>query len=94
MNDTKHNHRMSPTAAAVTGAVIGAGVAAAGAVVMNDEKNRAKVKEVFNTVKNQAVEYMDNMQAQDSKDMIGKKVTDGKKSASSPVNEKKGSQTK
>lgn len=38
---------VSPVAAAIAGAVVGAGVAVAGAMVMKDEKTQAKVKEVL-----------------------------------------------
>lgn len=41
----------NPVVAAATGAIVGAGVAIAGAVAMKDKKNREKVKEVFNEAK-------------------------------------------
>lgn len=48
--------------AAVTGVVVGAGVAVAGAVALSDKKNREKIKHVFTDVKNQAVGYIDGLQ--------------------------------
>lgn len=54
----------NPVVAAVTGAVIGAGIAVAGAVALRDEKNREKVKEAFTNIKDQAKGYMDDMQKQ------------------------------
>jgi hypothetical protein len=55
---------INPVAAAVTGAVIGAGVVAAGAVAiaLKDEKNRKKVKQTLTNVKKQAVNYMEDME--------------------------------
>lgn len=47
---------ISPIAAAVTGAVIGAGIAVAGAVALKDEKNRDKVNEVLGNIKEQVHE--------------------------------------
>lgn len=57
--------------AAVTGAVVGAGVAIAGAVVFKDKKNREKTKFAFNNMKDQAVSYMKKLQ-------IEKKLATGK----------------
>lgn len=51
---------VNPVVAAVTGAVVGAGVA----VALKDKKNREKVKEVLTNVKNQAIGYMEDMQQQ------------------------------
>jgi len=48
--------------AAITGAVVGAGVAVVGAIAMKDKKNRDKVNKVINDVKNQAVGYAEKMQ--------------------------------
>ena len=57
---------MSPVVMAVTGAVIGAGIAVAGvgAVALKDEKNRQKVKEVLDTAKDHAVDYIEDVQKQ------------------------------
>lgn len=44
--------------AAVTGAIVGAGVVAAGIVAMRNNKNRAKAKEIVNKVKAKASDYM------------------------------------
>jgi hypothetical protein len=52
------------TAAVVTGAVVGAGMAVAGMIAMKDEKNRDKVKEVFTNVKNKAIDYIEDIQKQ------------------------------
>ncbi len=83
-NQKKQDERKSgfnPVAAAITGAVVGAGVAVAGAVALNDKKNREKVKKVLNNVKNQAIGYMEDMQkqVQDKKDEVEGKFTEGKK---------------
>lgn len=50
--------------AAVTGAVVGAGVVVAGAMAMRNDKNRDKVKEVVDEVKAKASTYMKNAQDQ------------------------------
>lgn len=50
-------------AAAVTGVVIGAGIAATG-VILADEKNRDKVKKTLLDVKNQVVEYAEGVKDQ------------------------------
>ena len=51
-------------AAAETGAVIGAGVVAAGVVAMKNEKNQDKVKEIVDEVKAKASTYMKTAQGQ------------------------------
>ena len=71
--DEKHDNGMNPGVAAVAGAVVGASIAAAGAVAMKDKKNRDKVKAVFDAVKSQAVEYAD-----DAKTTAEEKVSDVK----------------
>ncbi len=72
---------VNPVAAAITGAVVGAGVAVVGAVALSDEKNRKKVTDAFNNVKKQASDYMDKMQktAEDKKVDLEDKVGEGKK---------------
>lgn len=51
----------NPVVAAVTGAVVGAGVAIAGAVALRDEKNREKVKDVLTSAKDRAGDYMEDV---------------------------------
>ncbi len=77
-NPKKQDQRtggLNPVAAAVTGAIIGAGVAVAGAVALSDKNNRKKVKEVLTNVRDQAIGYMEDVQnqAQDKKE--NKKLT-------------------
>lgn len=62
----KESGGISPVVMAVTGAVIGAGIAVAGvgAVALKDEKNRQKVKEVLDSAKDQAVDYIEDVQKQ------------------------------
>jgi len=66
--------------AAVTGAIVGAGVAVAGVIALKDEKNRNKVKQVFIDAKNQAVGYIEDIrnQAQDKKAEVEEKVSEEK----------------
>ncbi len=77
-----------PVVAAITGAVIGAGVAIAGAAVMKDEKNREKAKKAFNNVKGQAAEYIEDLQkqTQDQKAKAEDKLADSKKQLENAVN--------
>ncbi len=76
----KRKGNINPVAVAITGAVIGAGVAVAGAVILKDKKNREKVKQAFTNVKDQAVEYIEDMQkeAKDKKGKVEKKLAEGK----------------
>ena len=43
---------INPMVAAVAGAVVGAGVAVAGTLILKDKKNQEKVKKVLKDVKN------------------------------------------
>lgn len=66
MTDTKKKIQNSgsgvnPVMAAVAGVVVGAGIAVAGAVVMSDKKNQAKVKEVANNLKDQFNDKKDDV---------------------------------
>jgi len=54
----KEKRGVSPFVAAITGAVIGAGVAVASVITFKDKKNRDKVKKVLNNVKDQAEKYV------------------------------------
>ncbi len=71
---------INPVAAAVAGAVVGAGVAVAGAAVLSNKKNREKIGKALNNVRNQAVDYVEGMkkQAEDKKDEVETKLTEGK----------------
>jgi gas vesicle protein len=77
----KRKSGIDPVAAAVTGAIVGAGVAVAGAVALKDKKNREKVKQVLNNVKDQAVGYMEKMQkdVKSKKSGVENKLDDGQK---------------
>lgn len=77
-NDQKNG--LDQIAAAVTGAIVGAGVAFAGVIALKDEKNRNKVKNALIDVKNQAVGYIEDIrnQAQDKKIEIEDKVSQEK----------------
>ena len=70
---------VNPIVAGVTGAVIGA--VAGAAVVLNDKKNREKVKEVLSNVKNQVVGYVEDMQKQalDKKSEVEEKLAESEK---------------
>lgn len=51
-------------AAAVTVAVVGAGIAMAGAATLKDKENRDKVKEVLTKVKDYTIGRMEDVQSQ------------------------------
>jgi len=78
----KHqNPGMSPVAAAVTGAVVGAGAAVAGAAILRDEKNRARAKKILNNVKDKARVYVKSleMKAETAQKDANASVTKGRK---------------
>lgn len=85
------NGGISSLVAAVTGAVVGAGVAVAGVVAFRDKKSRDTVKKVITHVKNQAVGYMEDMQsqAQVTKDEVEKKLVKSKEKIQKASNEAK-----
>ncbi len=58
MTDSKKQKKeINPIAVGLTGALIGAGVAAAAAVALKDKKNQQKVKQVLHKVKNHTKGY-------------------------------------
>lgn len=89
---TKQNNKqtqgsINPMAAAITGAVVGAGVAAAGAMALKDDKNRAKVKNMIDAVKTHATDHLDKMQTvadEKTSEMKGKAI-EGKKAVKKEV---------
>lgn len=82
-DDIKNKPQVSSVAAAVTGAVVGAGVAVAGAVALKDKKNREKVKEVLTNMKDQAMSYMSDMQkaTNEKQEELKEKIITGQKVA-------------
>lgn len=72
---------VNPVGAVIAGAVVGVGVAVAGAVALSDKHNRDKVKKALDNVKDQAIGYMEDIkkQAQDKKDKVQDKLAEGKK---------------
>lgn len=63
-NKKRVGYSVNPLVAAVTGAVVGAGMAVAGAVVMSDKKNQAKVKNVAKNVSDKANNLIKDVQSQ------------------------------
>jgi len=79
----KHEEKsngVNPVTAGVVGAVVGAGIAIAGAVALSDEENRDKVKAVLADVKEKAANYVEEVKqnVEDTKTGIEDKVTEGK----------------
>lgn len=71
----KVKDEVNPMIVAIAGAVAGAGIAVAG-VVLSDEKNRKKIVEAANTVKNNVTHFVEKTQKQikDEKKIIEKRV--------------------
>jgi hypothetical protein len=78
---TKGKDGVNPVVAGVTGAVIGVGIAVAGAaaVVLNDKKSRDQVKKVLSSVKDQALDYIEDIQkdVQDGRSEVEEKLAQG-----------------
>lgn len=76
---------MNPVAAGVVGATVGAGVAVAASVALKNKKNRERVGKVIDMVKEQASEYIDNMQSPETmnqgKKMVKNVIGKGKKAS-------------
>ena len=51
----KQGDGVSPVVAAVAGAVVGAGVAVAGAIALSNENNQAKLKGAYTNIKNKVM---------------------------------------
>ncbi len=88
----KRKRGLNPVAVAITGAVVGAGIAVAGVMALKDEKNREKVKKVLNNVKKQATDYAEDVQnkIRDEKEEAEKKLAEVKekvKKVANSVNE-------
>jgi NAD/NADP transhydrogenase beta subunit len=73
---------MSPIVASVAGAVVGAGVAVA-AVVLSNEKNRKKMKDLLTGMKNKATGHVEDVQkkTQEKIDEAEVKIAEGKNKA-------------
>lgn len=56
-----HNQGVSPVAAGVAGAVIGAGVAVAATKILSDEETRNKIVDKAKELRDQVKERVDNM---------------------------------
>lgn len=63
VNQKKDKDSLDTMVAAVTGAVIGAGLAVAGAVALKED-NRQKMKDALIDTKDKAVKYVDDLQRQ------------------------------
>lgn len=76
----KNTHQNKQISAAITGAIVGAGVTIAGAVALQDKKTREKVTKVLTDAKNQAMGYLEDMQnqAQDTKAEAEEKFSEEK----------------
>ncbi|OIP96370.1 hypothetical protein AUK40_05080 [Candidatus Wirthbacteria bacterium CG2_30_54_11] len=76
-------HGINPVTAAVTGAVVGAGMVAASVLAMNDQANRAQLKGAVSKVKSRAKDVLHDVkkQAQLKRGEIEKNITAGTKDA-------------
>lgn len=84
---------VNPVIAAVTGVVVGASVAIAGAVALNDEKNRQKVKKILVDVKDQVIGHVEDMknQEQDKKGGVEEKIAVSKEKVKNAADSAKNS---
>lgn len=57
---------INPIVAGVAGAAVGASVGVAASAALSTEKHRKKVGDAINTVRKQAMQVMENMNAQES----------------------------
>ena len=92
MANTKHTNNnegvgVNPIVAGIAGAAVGAGIAVAATNAMKDEKTRERVKDVFDTVKGKAMDYVESVKetVADEGEMIKAKTKDGTKAASKMV---------
>lgn len=71
---------VNPLAAAVAGIVVGAGVAVAGAVALNDENNRKNIKKSLISMKGRAMDFIEENKkhAQVKKVEVAKKINESK----------------
>lgn len=76
---------ISPVTAAIAGAVVGAGLGAAGAIALKDEQTRQKAKEMLSNVKDQANGYIEKAKtaSHNKKTEMENKVADSKAKLSS-----------
>jgi outer membrane murein-binding lipoprotein Lpp len=79
----EHKGGMGSMVAAMTGAVVGAGIAIAGAVALKDEKNVQKIKEIMTNVKDQAVGHIEDIKknVEHEKTEIDEQIAEGKEKA-------------
>lgn len=78
---TNTKRKISPLAVATTGAVVGAGMAVAGAMALRNKKTRDKVKKFLNKAKNEAGIYIKKVKevTDTNKEKIEQKIVEGKK---------------
>lgn len=99
-NEKKEDQKsgINPVAAAVTGALIGAGAIVAGAIVMNDKSNQRKVKKVVSDAKEKIKGYKDEIKdksqevkndAKEKMDKVSGKVKELLEVAKEPLDEVK-----
>lgn len=91
MKNQNDEKTINPAAALATGVVIGAGAAIAGAVMLKDKKNQAKMKKAMNNVKNQFSDHIEQLQktVHEKKDKGEEKITKGKEELKEVTNSTK-----
>jgi flagellar basal body-associated protein FliL len=90
LNKNKETKKKSRSIfAAITGAIVGSGVAVAGAIFMKDKKNQAKVKKVLSKAKDKAVGYFEKIEeVKKDKTPIEKKKISTKKIVKNKISQK------
>jgi len=85
----KTKNQVNSVAAGVAGAVVGAGIGTASAIVLGKKENRDKVMDVAQSVKNEAVKYVDQLDlSQVAKDATQSAKEEVAKSANSQAQSK------
>lgn len=81
MTDTNNGKQINPMVAGVTGAVIGAGVAAVTTGVLSNKKTRDKVFHTVSSIRKKVMDSMENMEkgAMEQKESIEHRLRLGKR---------------
>jgi uncharacterized membrane protein YgaE (UPF0421/DUF939 family) len=85
----KQKNNIKAVAAGATGAAIGFGIAALGAVaIFGNKKNNDKVKKILATIKNQARNYLEEVQKKTNKKEkeVAEKLADSKNEEAKIIN--------
>jgi gas vesicle protein len=85
--DNKNKKEVNPLAAAVVGVAVGAGLAVAGAIALNDKKNSDKLKEAGKEFEAKTTDYSKKVQmmARDRRSDLEKNIEEVKEQTAKAV---------